>query len=216
MKNLVMSEAENAHARDTNPQNIRQKTDDNQKITDGLLDGKDLASGRGYNAFWIDPGTSYANVKGTWRTSWIVEPATARRCSGVSANPYGPRLGNGYDNPEERNLNERCLILGTSGPPIGNYLYNNNLRIIQSPNHVVIESEMIHDARIIPLNATHKPKELAPWMGDSIGWWEGDTLVVETINMTRGGSGVAISTSGKITERFSAKTTNGVLRVRGG
>ena len=203
--NLVMSDEENDKARDSNPSNIRQKTDDNQKPSDGLLDGKDLQSGRGYNAFWIDPGSSYANVKGTWRTSWIVEPANGQvpMKRGVSANPYGPRLGTGYDHPEERNLNERCIILGTSGPPIGNYLYNNNLRIVQSPDHVVIESEMIHDARIIPLNATHKPKELTPWMGDSIGWWEGDTLVVETINMTRGGSGIAISTSGKITERFS-------------
>lgn len=204
MPNLVMSDEENDRARENNPSNIRQKTDDNQS-GQGLLDGKDLASGRGYNAFWIDPGSSYANVKGTWRTSWIVEPANGQvpMKRGVTGNPYGPRLGTGYDHPEERNLNERCIILGTSGPPIGNYLYNNNLRIIQSPNHVVIESEMIHDARIIPLNATHKPKELAPWMGDSIGWWEGDTLVVETINMTRGGSGVMISPSGKITERFS-------------
>jgi hypothetical protein len=205
MKNLVMSETENQKARDTNPSNIRQRTDDNQKISDGLLDGKDLASGRGYNAFWIDPGTSYANVKGTWRTSWIVEPANGQvpTKAGVSGGGYGPRLGNGYDHPEERNLNERCIILGTSGPPIGNYLYNNNLRIVQSPNHVVIESEMIHDARIIPLNAEHRPKELAAWMGDSIGWWEGDTLVIETINMTRGGSTVQVSPSGKIIERFT-------------
>ena len=204
MKNLVMSDAENDHARDTNPSNIRQKTDDNQ-TGEKLLDGKDLQSGRGYNAFWIDPGSSYSNVKGTWRTSWIVEPANGQVPTkpGKAGNPYGPRLGNGYDNPEERNLNERCLILGTSGPPIGNYLYNNSLRITQSPDHVVIESEMIHDARIIPLNAKHKPKELAPWMGDSVGWWEGDTLVVETINMTRGGSSVQISPEGKIIERFS-------------
>ena len=204
MKNLVMTDAENDHARETNPSNIRQKTDDNQ-TGEKLLDGKDLQSGRGYNAFWIDPGSSYANVKGTWRTSWIVEPANGQVPTkpGKAANPYGPRLGNGYDNPEERNLNERCIILGTSGPPIGNYLYNNNLRIVQSPNHVVIESEMIHDARIIPLNAKHKPKEMTPWMGDSVGWWEGDTLVIETINMTRGGSSVQISPEGKITERFS-------------
>jgi len=204
MKNLVMSDAENDHARETNPSNIRQKTDDNQS-GEKLLDGKDLQSGRGYNAFWIDPGSSYANVKGTWRTSWIVEPANGQVPSipGKAGNPYGPRLGTGYDNPEERNLNERCIILGTSGPPIGNYLYNNNLRITQSPDHVVIESEMIHDARIIPLNAKHKPKELTPWMGDSVGWWEGDTLVVETVNMTRGSSTVQISPAGKITERFS-------------
>lgn len=205
MKNLVMSDAENDHARENNPQNIRQRTDDNQKQADGLLDGKDLQSGRGYNAFWIDPGSSYANVKGTWRTSWIVDPPNGQVPvkAGVAFNPYGPRLGTGYDHPEERNLNERCIILGTSGPPIGNYLYNNNLRIIQSPDHVVIESEMIHDARIIPLNAKHKPKELAPWMGDSVGWWEGDTLVIETINMTRGGSQVQVSPAGKITERFT-------------
>jgi len=205
MKNLVMTPDEAEKARASNPSNIRQATDDNQKASDGLLDGRDLASGRGYNAFWIDPGSNYANVKGTWRTSWIVEPASGQvpNKPGVSGGGYGPRLGNGYDHPEERNLNERCIILGTSGPPIGNYLYNNNLRIIQSPDHVVIESEMIHDARIIPLNAKHRPKELAPWMGDSIGWWDGDTLVVETINMTRGGSGIQISPTGKITERFS-------------
>ncbi len=212
MKNLVMSNAENDHARDNNPSNIRQATDDGQS-GQGLLDGKDLASGRGYNAFWIDPGSSYANVKGTWRTSWIVEPANGQVPTkpGKQMNPYGPRLGTGYDNPEERNLNERCIILGTSGPPIGNYLYNNNLRITQSPSHVVIESEMIHDARIIPLNAKHGPKELAPWMGDSIGWWEGDTLVVETVNMTRGGSSVAVTPNGKIIERFSRYSENQVF-----
>jgi len=203
-KNLVMTDEQAAQARASNPQNVRQATDDNQKQSDGLLTGKDLASGRGYNAFWIDPGNNYALVKGTWRTSWVVEPSNGQVPTKPGAlPPYGRRLGTGYDHPEERNLNERCIILGTSGPPIGNYLYNNNLRIMQSPDHVVIESEMIHDARIIPLNAKHKPKELTPWMGDSIGWYEGDTLVVETVNMQRGGSGITISPSGKITERFS-------------
>ena len=157
-----------------------------------LLDGKDLAQGRGYNSFWIDPGNNYAMVKGTWRTSWIVDPPNGQvpMKAGGNARGYGgprPQVaaakepGYGYNNPEERNLNERCLILGTSGPPIGNYLYNNNTRITQSPDYVVIESEMIHDARVIPLNAKHKPKELAPWMGDSIGRWEGNTLVVDTL-----------------------------------
>jgi hypothetical protein len=213
IKNLVMTDEEAAKARSSNAQNIRQQTDDNQKLSDGKLDGKDLASGRGYNSFWIDPGNNYALVKGTWRTSWIVDPPNGQIPAkpGVNVRGYGSRpnvpaaheVGYGYNNPEERNLNERCLILGTSGPPIGNYLYNNNTRITQSPDYVVIESEMIHDARIIPLNAKHKPKELAPWMGDSIGWWDGDTLVVETINMQRGGGSAPLGPNGKITERFS-------------
>jgi hypothetical protein len=217
-KNLVMTDAEAKAARAGNAQNIRQQTDDNQKLSDGILNGKDLASGRGYNSFWIDPGNNYAFVKGTWRTSWIVDPPNGQvpMKGGGGAGPRGPGRGGppgaggparpagyGYNNPEERNLNERCIILGTSGPPIGNYLYNNNLRIVQSPNAVMVESEMIHDARIIPLNADHKPAVLAPWMGDSVGWYEGDTLVVETVNMTRGGGGVQISPGGKITERFT-------------
>ncbi len=210
-QNLVMTDEEAAKARASNAQNVRQATDDNQKISDGLLTGKDLASGRGYNSFWIDPGNNYALVKGTWRTSWIVDPpngqvptkaGVAGRGRGGAAAPARIN-GYGYNNPEERNLNERCIILGTSGPPIGNYLYNNTLRITQSPDHVVIESEMIHDARVVPLNAKHKPKELAPWMGDSIGWYEGDTLVIETVNMQRGGGSVRLSENGKIIERFT-------------
>jgi hypothetical protein len=213
-KNLVMTDDEAKKARAANAQNVRQQTDDNQKLSDGKLTGKDLASGRGYNSFWIDPGNNYAMVKGTWRTSWIVDPPNGQvpmKGGGGGRGYGGPRPQNaagrdpgyGYNNPEERNLNERCLILGTSGPPIGNYLYNNNTRITQSPDYVVIESEMIHDARIIPLNAKHKPKELTPWMGDSIGWWDGDTLVVETINMQRGGGSAPLSPNGKITERFT-------------
>ena len=107
-------------------------------------------------------------VKGTWRTSWIVDPPNGqvptKAGGGGGRGRGGPRAGAparvngyGYNNPEERNLNERCIILGTSGPPIGNYLYNNTTRITQSPDHVVIESEMIHDARIIPINGKHRP-----------------------------------------------------------
>ena len=201
MKNLVMTDEEAQKARENNAQNIRQATDDKQNDTT-THDGKELTAGRGYNSFWIDPGNNYAMVKGTWRTSWIVDPPSGQMP--IKRGAGRPRRGgSGYDNPEERNLNERCLILGTSGPPIGNYLYNNNTLITQSPGAVVIVSEMIHDARVVPLNAKHKPAELAPWMGDSVGWYEGDTLVVETVNMTRGGGGAPISPTGKITERFT-------------
>src|SRR5690606_36475375 len=113
---------------DIHPQNVRQRTDDNQSLEDGLLDGQDRERGRGYNAFWIDPGTSYGLVKGSSRTSWIVEPASgqipysqdgARQMASMRASRS---IGSGYDNPEERGLVERCLILPTAGPPIGQYL----------------------------------------------------------------------------------------------
>ena len=220
MKTLVMTDEEEAKARAANPSNIRQQTDDNQKTEDGLLDGKDLAAGRGYNAFWIDPGTTYANVKGTWRSSWIVDPPSGQ----VPFSDDGRKLlasmrgsrgrGSGYDNPEERGAGERCIVGfgGSGGPPMMNVLYNNNYQIIQSPDHVVIVVEMNHDARVIPLNAKHKPPALNKYLGDSIGWWEGDTLVVETININPEGGGQAqVTPAGKIIERFTRYSDTQVL-----
>ena len=220
-KSLVMTDEEATLARERNPSNIRQKTDDNQQLSDGLLDGKDLNAGRGYNAFWIDPGNNYANVKGTWRTSWIVDPPSGQipfsEAGRKVASARRTGRGTGYDNPEERALGERCIIGfgGTGGPPMMNVLYNNNYQFIQSPDHVVIVVEMNHDARIIPLNGKHRPKEMAPYLGDSIGRWEGDTLVVETINLhpnqAIGGGQVALTENGKITERFTRYSDNQVL-----
>jgi hypothetical protein len=217
-KSLVMTDAENAAAQAANPANIRQATDDNQKESDGLLTGKDLASGRGYNAFWIDPGKAYANIKGEWHTSWIVDPPSGQ----VPFSEDGRKLmasmrkprGTGYDNPEERALGERCIIGfgGTGGPPMMNVLYNNNYRISQSPDYVVITVEMDHDARIIPLKGRHKPSEIKPYLGDSVGWWDGDTLVVETINQNpNGGSQVQLTPSGKIIERFTRYDNDQIL-----
>ncbi len=217
---LTLSQEEYDKAVAEHPQNVRQRTDDNQSGS-ALLDGSDLERGRGYNAFWIDPGTSYGLVKGTWRTSWIVDPPTgqvpfSQEGRRLMASMGGGRRGTGYDNPEERGLAERCIILPTSGPPIGQYLYNNNLRISQAPDHVVIQSEMINDARIVPLKKdvkeSNRPGSLAPWMGDSIGWWEGDTLVVETRNFNpQGGSSVRLTKDGKITERFTRYNDRQVL-----
>jgi hypothetical protein len=207
-KSLTLSQEEYEKAVAEHPQNVRQRTDDNQQ-GQALLDGSDLERGRGYNAFWIDPGTSYGLVKGTWRTSWIVDPPSGQvpyseEGRRLMASMGGGRRGTGYDNPEERGLAERCIILPTSGPPVGQYLYNNNLRITQAPGHVVVQSEMINDARIIPLTDKRRPDALEPWMGDSIGWWDGDTLVVETRNFNpKGGSSVRLTKDGKITERFS-------------
>ncbi len=216
-KSLVMNGEEAAKARREHPQNIRQATDDNQKTSDGLLNGKDLASGRGYNAFWIDPGNNYALVKGSWRTSWIVDPPngqippqTEEGRKILNASRETSTRGNGYDNPEERSNWERCVSFQGGGPPLGNGLYNNNFRIIQSPDHVLIEAEMIHEARIVKLNGKHGPAALNLWHGDSIGWWEGDTLVVETVNIARG-SGQRLTPSGKVIERFTRYNDKQIL-----
>jgi hypothetical protein len=221
-KTLVLNDEEAAKARAEDPSNIRQATDDNQKITDGKLDGKDLASGRGYNSFWIDPGNNYANVKGTWRTSWIVDPPNGqvpvseegRKLLASMRGQRGQGRGTGYDNPEERGAGERCIVGfgGTGGPPMMNVLYNNNYQIVQSKDYVVIVVEMNHDARIIPLNAQHRSKALNPYLGDSIGWWEGDTLVVETININPNGGGqVQLTGGGKVIERFTRYSDNQIL-----
>jgi hypothetical protein len=214
---LVMNDEQAAKARREHPQNIRQATDDNQKEADGLLNGRDLAAGRGYNAFWIDPGTNYSLVKGTWRTSWIVDPPSGQ----IPISEEGRKIlaarradrGTGYDNPEERGMAERCIFFGgSSGPPLMNGLYNNNYRITQSPTHVIIVAEMIHEPRIIPLNARHSSPALNRYAGDSIGWFEGDTLVVETINVNQTGAGqAALTPGGKIIERFTRYNDKQIL-----
>jgi hypothetical protein len=82
-----------------------------------------------------------------------------------------------------RPLAERCLLsFGPTTPMIPNYFYNNNYQIVQTPDHVMILMEMVHDARIVRIGGKHLPSHIRPWMGDSIGHWEGDTLVIDTTN----------------------------------
>ena len=89
------------------------------------------------------------------------------------------------DGPEDRSLSDRCITRGNNGPPMLPSGYNNNYQIVQSSDHIVIMIEMIHDARIIPLDPRpHLPTEVRQWLGDSRGRWEGDTLVIETTNFT--------------------------------
>jgi len=88
-------------------------------------------------------------------------------------------LFSAYDGPEARPLEERCLI-GPGGPPIAPYPVNNLHQIVQTQNAIVIASEALHEARIVRLNAKHAPESVVSWLGDSIGWWDGDTLVIET------------------------------------
>lgn len=149
----------------------------------------------GYNDFWIES----AGIGDVVRTSLIVYPENgqlpeAREGAQVQRGGLGPDIpgtrpvryvvgGIAKDGPEDRGLSERCIVGFNSGPPFTPSLYNNNVQIFQSKDTAVIMTEMINDARIVPLG--DKPAlsdDIRLWSGDSRGWWEGDTLVVETKN----------------------------------
>lgn len=193
-----------------NHQNVRQATDDNQ-VQGQLPDGTDLARGRGYNAFWVDPGTQFGNVRGEYRSSWITFPNDGRIPYSQQGNQQrraAYEKFSGYAGPEGAPLAERCLIGfgSTSGPPMNSVLYNNMYQIVQTEDYVMILVEMVHDARVIPINGDHRPKAIEQWMGDSIGWWDGDTLVVETVNLhpqQKARMMASLSDQGRIIEKFT-------------
>jgi hypothetical protein len=154
-----------------------------------------------------------ATVDGQKRTSWIVDPPDGRipfTDAGKAANKALAK--DAYDGPEGRPLEERCLVaIGSpEGPPMMNTGFNANYQIVQTRDHVAIEIEMNHDVRIVRLSdRKHVPDAVRPWMGDSVGWWERDTLVVETTNFNPStrvaslGGGFTYSPRGKLIERFT-------------
>ena len=115
-----------------------------------------------------------------------------------------------YDNMEQRPFAERCILSfsSTAGPPMMPALYNNHKRIVQTEDTVVILVEMVHDARVVRMNAEHDPPEIQKWLGDSIGWWEGDTLVVETTNFRDTPAYSRGSKDMKVTERFRMESAD--------
>ena len=185
----------------------------NDNLPEGELEaGQNVG---GYNSFWMDPGKRLARVRGEIRSSLIVHPADGQV-------PYSWR---GYfklmrmwwsqdnaDNPETRLLGERCIVGfgSTGGPPMLPVLYNNNYQIVQSPGFVMILVEMNHDVRMIRIDGKRLPKAIQPWLGDSIGHWEDETLVVETTQFNPGQTFRAslrhyfhLSSDAKVVERFT-------------
>ncbi|HUJ49518.1 MAG TPA: hypothetical protein VLW25_04945 [Bryobacteraceae bacterium] len=142
----------------------------------------------GYNILFIDRGSELARVDGVKRTSLIIDPAdgkippktkeSQKRMASII------RSYMVYDSVKDRPASERCLVGfgSTSGPPMMPVLYNNNYQIVQTKDAIMILVEMVHDVRVIRMNATHAPSSVRQWLGDSIGHWEGDTLVVDTTN----------------------------------
>ncbi|MCC7179846.1 MAG: hypothetical protein IT177_15815 [Acidobacteria bacterium] len=178
-------------------------------------DGSTGAAGNvgGYNNFWIDPGERIAVVNGEYRSSIITDPPDGRvpPLTEQGRRQQAERLARArqfgqYDNPENRPLAERCLMSfgSNAGPPmLPNYFYNNNYTIVQTKDHVMILTEMVHDARIIRMGGERLPKHVRPWMGDSIGRWEGDTLVIETTNFHPQQIFRGASDTLKVTERLT-------------
>jgi len=179
---------------------------------------------RGYNSFWTDPGSQLANVMGEFRTSYIIDPPNGQiprleePLVELNRKSFGYRYLTGIgDNsgPEALPLAERCLIGfgNTAGPGMMGTLYNSTYQFVQTDDYVTILVEMAHDARIIPTfeseeeaRANRRPSVLQQWFGDSVGWYDGDTLIVETVNINpqqMQQSSVPISAAGKITERFT-------------
>ncbi|MEX0619575.1 MAG: hypothetical protein WD180_11540 [Pseudohongiellaceae bacterium] len=170
----------------------------------------------GYNHFWTDRGTDVIEINGEYRTSIIVEPEDGQvpyRETGQAQNLVARlRAMPGvepYDGPELRPLGERCLMSfgSSSGPPMMPVMYNNNYQIVQTPEYVMIMVEMVHDTRIIRIDDEHDDAH-PKWLGDSIGYWDGDTLVVETTGLHPYQSFRGHTDNATITERFDLLNDN--------
>jgi hypothetical protein len=169
----------------------------------------------GYNALFIDRGSELARVDGVKRTSLVIDPPDGK------VPPLTPearrrlqsmRRG-GADSAKDRLLSERCLLSfgSSSGPPMLPVLYNNNYQIVQTPDAVMIVVEMIHDVRIVRMNASHDPDSVRKWLGDSVGHWEGDTLVVDTTNFNDQVVFRGSSANLHVVERFTRIDVNTLL-----
>jgi hypothetical protein len=184
--------------------NTLRELDKDRRTSDGLSAVEDVRNA--YNQFWWDYGTKLTEDK---RTSLIVDPPDGRippltpeaqgRADARAAALQRPAHG-----PEDRTPWERCIIGFNTGPPLNPSVYNNNFQLFQAPGTVAILIEMVHDARVIPLDGRpHLPPGIRQWRGDSRGRWEGDTLVVDTENFTDQTSFRGSGPEMRLVERFT-------------
>ena len=188
-----------------------------------------------YDYFWLDFGSAALPIDGQYRTSVIVDPPTGqmppmtaagkkRRAGEPQFDYYGKPHGEAwwletaehpYDHPESFTLGIRCIYLDVASLPIRSLPYNNLKTIVQTDDHVVIHIEWMHHARIVRLAGAdggkpeHLPADLATYGGDSIGWWEGDTLVVDTTNILD--SSRALRDKLSVVERFTPVADAGLV-----
>jgi hypothetical protein len=177
-----------------------------------------------YNTFWLERGTGIAYINGEYRTSLIIDPPNGRiPLRGDAPLPlrdqWLARAGVGeFDGPELMSPGDRCLIFwdfrtssSSSGPPMLPLMYNNNYQIVQTRDYVMILTEMMSDARIIRLDAEPLPEGMYRWMGDSVGYWDGDTLVVHTEKLHPQQSHFGSSSEVRITEHFTRESEDQIV-----
>jgi hypothetical protein len=177
---------------------------------------------KGYDVGWVDPGEELGKVNGKYRTSHVIDPADGQlpyidvAAANAKAKARGIAYATGkgpYDGPESATLSERCILNGSGGPGMLHGLYNNDFKFVLTKDYFGVAVEMGHDVRAIPIYATaqkakasHGP--LPRWQGDSVAWWEGNTLVVESTNIIplQGDNGqFAMSPKAKVTEYFTRR-----------
>ncbi|MGD1097434.1 MAG: hypothetical protein ABSB35_36290 [Bryobacteraceae bacterium] len=180
---------------------------ENQRWEEGsTIDGGRPVSiqGGAYNVLYYELGSELARIGGQKRTSMVVDPPDGH---------VPPLVPEARDRARRRSIipgdykslsnDTRCLVGNTPAVPLVPALYNNDYEIVQSADSILIELEMVHDARIVHMNAKHQPPTVRQWLGDSIGHWEGDTLVVETTNFNDQTRYRGSSMDLKVTERFT-------------
>ena len=176
----------------------------------------------------MDPGTTMFKIDGKYRTSIIVDPPNGRmpaiseagkaRRATLKQKGWFKNTGTAwwletgekpYDDMETQPLVDRCLYLDVVSVPIRPIVYNNLKTIVQTENHVMILIEWMHWARVVRMNSEHLPDDMRSLSGDSIGWWEGDTLVVDTTNFL---FEPGVPRDGlRVVERFSPLDANRLL-----
>jgi len=180
----------------------KNRAKEQRRVVNGTAETEDVALA--YNNFWWDRGT---RVVGTRRTSLVIDPPNGRipemtaeaktRQAKEDQIRERPALG-----PEDRSVGERCLLGFNSGPPMSPGGYNMNVQVFQTENTVALLNEMVHNARIVPVDG-REPAKVPQWVGRSKGHWEGDTLVIETSGFHQNTSLRGSSPSLKLTEKFT-------------
>ncbi len=165
-----------------------------------------------YNQFWIDSGTRSVDTR---QTSLITYPPNGRYPSLTAEGQRRSDERRTYarehpaDTWEDFSSGVRCILGFNAGPPFTPSAYNNNMQLFQTPDHVVVMTEMVNTSRVIPLDGTpHLDPEVLQWSGDSRGYWEGETLVVETRNFDAKRKWRGTTSSARLVERFTRVDTD--------